>query len=402
MSVVARDVERAAEAIGSCIVRTPLVPSPRISQQLGCALSFKLESMQFTGSFKDRGSCLKLQQIRANPTGASGVVAASAGNHAQGVAYHAKRLGIPATIVMPQATPFSKVERTEALGANVVLHGESLSDAQEKAQELVRDRGLLYVHPYDDVSIIAGQGTVALEMLQDQPDLDVLVAPIGGGGLIGGMSTWAKERFPRIQVIGVQTALCPSMHAAVRGLPAPTLHTNTLAEGIAVKRPGALTTPIIQCCVDDIVLVEEAAIEQAVQFLAVQLKVVAEGAAAAAFAAIQQDPARFAGKKVGVVISGGNIDRRMLSTVLLRGLRRDGKVARIRIEIHDAPGVLSRVTALVGATGADIIDITHQRVFSSLPPRSAELIVEMETRGRAHVEQILMELRAAGFPAQNL
>ncbi|MEI6128929.1 MAG: threonine ammonia-lyase [Planctomycetota bacterium] len=402
MSVVARDVERAAEAIAGHVVRTPLVPSPRLSQQYGCTLSFKLENLQFTGSFKDRGSCLKLQQLRELPESSRGVVAASAGNHAQGVAFHAQRLLMNATIVMPQATPFSKVERTEALGATVLLHGESLSEAQQKAQELVHEHGLLFVHPYDDVSIIAGQGTVALEMLQDQPDLDILVAPIGGGGLIAGMSTWAKERHKDIQVIGVQTMLCPSMHAAVRGLKQPTLHTNTIAEGIAVKQPGAITTPIIQCCVDDILLVEEAAIEQAVQFLAAQLKVVAEGAAAAAFAAIQMNPARFTNKKVGVVISGGNIDRRMLSTVLLRGLRRDRKIARIRIEINDAPGVLSKVTRLVGATGADIIDITHQRIFSALPPRSAELTVEMETRGRPHVEQILAALRDAGFPAQNL
>jgi len=399
--ITARDVERAADAIAGHVVRTPLVASPRMSQQLGCALWFKLESQQFTGSFKDRGACHRLQLLRATHADLHGVIAASAGNHAQGVAFHARRLAIPATIVMPQTTPFSKIERTEALGASIVLHGESLSDAQEKAQELAQARGLVFVHPYDDPAIVAGQGTVAMEMLADQPELDTLVVPIGGGGLIAGIALWAKERRPAIQIVGVQTRLCPSMHAALRGADAP-LYTNTLADGIAVKRPGAITLPILRRCVDDVALVDETALEQAVQTLVAQQKIVAEGAGAAAFAAVQCDPARFAGRRVGVVVSGGNIDRRLLSTVLLRGLRRDGKVARVRIEIHDAPGVLSRVTRLIGAAGADIIDIAHERVFSSLPPRSAELVVEMETRGRPHVEELLRQLAAAGFPAQSL
>ena len=398
MTVSARDVESAAAAIAGEVVATPLVASPRLSELFGCQLVLKLENQQFTGSFKDRGACHKLRQL-ALAGGTRGVVAASAGNHAQGVACHARRHGIPATIVMPQGTPFSKVERTEALGAAVELHGESLSDAQDRAQDLVRERGLEFIHPYDDPAIIAGQGTVAMEMLQARGDLEVLVVPIGGGGLIAGMATWAKAQRPGIRIVGVQSQLCPSMVAALRGTPAPVLQVNTLADGIAVKRPGALTQPIIARLVDEIALVDEQAIEQAVQLLAAQQKIVAEGAGAAAIAAIAAAPGTFAGRRVGVVVSGGNIDRRMLSTVLLRALKHDGKIARVRVEIHDAPGVLSRVARLIGATGADIIDIAHERVFSALPPRSAALVVDLETRGRAHVEQILRELAAAGFPA---
>src|SRR5262249_48589710 len=282
MTITARDVERAPEAIAGRVGRTPLVASPRLSQQFACELWFKLESQQFTGSFKDRGACHRLQLLRSSQPDLHGVIAASAGNHAHGVAFHARRLAIPAPIVMRQSTPFSKIERTEALGASIVLHGESLSDAQEKAQELAQARGLVFVHPYDDPAIIAGQGTVAMEMLADQPELDTLVVPVGGGGLIAGIALWTKERRPATRIVGGQPSLCPSMHAALRGADAP-LHTNTLADGIAVKRPGAITLPILRRCVDDIALVDETAIEQAVQYLAAQQKIVAEGAGAAAF-----------------------------------------------------------------------------------------------------------------------
>lgn len=399
MTTTARDVEIAAAALQGHVVRTPLVPSPRLSEQLGCELWLKLETMQFTGSFKDRGACNKLQLLhRSGETG--GVIAASAGNHAQGVAHHGRRLGIPATIVMPQSTPFSKVERTEGLGATVVLHGESLSEAQEHALELGQARGLTFVHPYDDEAIIAGQGTVAVEMLADRPDLEVLVVPIGGGGLLSGIALWARHVAPRIRIVGVQTEACPAMHAVLRGEREPALRTNTLADGIAVKRPGMLTREILARTIDEIVLVDENAIENAVHVLAAQQKVVAEGAGAAGFAAVLARPEAFAGKRVGVVICGGNIDRRMLSTVLLRGLKRDGKAARLHIEIHDAPGVLSKVTRLIGESGADIIDITHQRMFSRLPPRYAELDIVLETRGQEHVAQILGALAGAGFPAR--
>jgi threonine dehydratase len=312
MAVTARDVEAAAAAIAGQVVRTPLVPSPRFAEQFACELYLKLENLQATGSFKDRGAGNKLHRMLADAPRPAGVIAASAGNHAQGVALHARRLGIPATIVMPAWTPFSKVERTEGLGAAVVQHGESLAEAQEHALELGRDRGLTFVHPYDDEAIIAGQGTVALEMLQDRPDLDVLVVPVGGGGLIAGIACWTKERHPRVNVIGVQTALCPAMHAAVRGLPPPPLRTDTLADGIAVKRPGKLTTALIAAAVDDIVLVDEAALEHGVHALAAQQRIVAEGAGAAAFAAVLADPRPFAGRRVGIVVSGGNIDRRKL------------------------------------------------------------------------------------------
>jgi threonine dehydratase len=398
--VSARDVELAAAAIAGHVVRTPLIAAPRLSEQLGCELRLKLESLQVTGSFKDRGACYKLQQLAA--AGTRGVAAASAGNHAQGVACHARRLGLSATIVMPVATPFSKVERTEAHGARVVLHGESLTEAQDRALALAAAEGLEFVHPYDDVAIVAGQGTVAKELLEDWPQVDCIVVPVGGGGLAAGMALLAKAARPDLRIVGVQSAGCPSMRAAMRGEAPPPLRTLTLADGIAVKRPGAITTPILARLLDDIVLVDETAIERAVQALAAQQKIVAEGAGAAAFAAVAAQPAAFAGKRVAAVVSGGNIDRRMLSTVLLRGLAGDGKAARLRIEIEDLPGTLSRVTRLIGDSGADIIDIAHERTFSGLPPRCAELDVLCETRGRAHVERIVELLRAAGFPARAL
>ncbi|HEX6812677.1 MAG TPA: threonine ammonia-lyase [Planctomycetota bacterium] len=401
MTVTAQDVASAALAIKSYVLRTPTIAATRLSEMLGLQLFLKLESMQFTGSFKDRGSCLKLQRLAQAKEPPAGVAAASAGNHAQGVAYHARRLGMRALIVMPKNTPFSKVERTEALGAEVLLRGESLAESAVYAQALATERQLTYVHPYDDPAIIAGQGTVALEMLEDQPQLDTLVVPIGGGGLCAGMAIWAKHSKPSIRVIGVQTEMCPSMVAHLRN-ENRVLHTHTLAEGIAVKTPGVLTSEIIKRLVDDVVLVGETDIENAVQVLVAQQKIVAEGAGAAGFAAVLRHPALFKGREVGVVVCGGNIDRRMLSTVLLRGLKRDGKVAKLRIEIHDVPGVLAQVTQMIGAAGADIIEIEHQRLFTSLAPRQAELDVVMETRGQAHVDQILLTLEAAGFPAQSL
>jgi threonine dehydratase len=398
-TVSANDIEAAAAAIAGRVVRTPLVDAPRLSAMLDLRLCCKLESQQYTGSFKDRGACNKLLQLRAQSPAPKGVIAASAGNHAQGVAYHSRHLGIPATIVMPQHTPFSKVERTEALGAAVVLHGESLAEAAEHAQVLMAQQGLAFVHPYDDPAIVAGQGTVGREMLAEQPGLDVIVVPLGGGGLASGIAVWCKAQKPSIRVIGVQTRLCPSMHAAVAGQDVP-LRTGTIADGIAVKVPGTLTKALVQQHVDEIRLVDEPMIERAMQLLANQQKIVAEGAGAVGIAALLADPAPFRGKHVGVVISGGNVDARLLSTVLLRGLQHDGKIARVRIEITDSPGVLSRVTRIIGASGADIIDIEHQRLFSAVPARQAELDVVMETRGRAHVERILADLQGNGFPAR--
>ena len=402
MPVTAHDVAAAHPAIAPHIQRTPTIAAPRLSEMLGTRLHLKLENLQFTGSFKDRGSCLKLQHLMQQPSPPAGVAAASAGNHAQGVAYHARRLGLKALIVMPQTTPFSKVERTEGLGAEVVLRGESVAESTVHAKELATARGYAFVHPYDDERIVAGQGTAAIEMLADQPQLDTLLIPIGGGGLCAGMALWARHQNPAIRIYGVQTSMCPSMHAHLKGQPMPPLFTHTLAEGIAVKTPGAIPAAILATHLTDVLLVDETDIETAVQVLAAQQKVVAEGAGAAGLAAVMRHASLFHGHEVGIVICGGNIDRRMLSTVLLRGLKRDGKVAKLRIAIQDVPGVLARVTQMIGATGADIIDIEHQRLFTHSGPRQAELDVVMETRGKAHVEQILASLQAAGFPAQVL
>ena len=402
MQVTAHDVQQAHAAIRSHVQHTPTIEAPRLGEMLGLRLWLKLETMQFTGSFKDRGSCLKLQRLAQSPNPPAGVAAASAGTHAQGVAYHARRLGMRATIVMPLTTPFSKIERTEGLGAEVVLRGESVAESTVHAKELAAQRGFAFVHPYDDPQIVAGQGTAAIEMLADQPAIDTLVIPVGGGGLCAGMAVWAKHVNPNCRVYGVQTAMCPSMRAAIRGEPVPAMHTHTLADGIAVKTPGVVTAEILKQLVDDILLVDEVDIETAVQVLAAQQKVVAEGAGAAGFAAVTKHAHLLRGRNVGVVVCGGNIDRRMLATVLLRGLKRDGKIAKLRIAIHDVPGVLARVTQMIGASGADIIDIEHQRLFTGLPPRQAELDVVMETRGKVHVEQILATLENAGFPAQSL
>jgi threonine dehydratase len=402
MQVTAHDVATAYEAIKAHIQHTPTIAAPRLSELLGLQLSLKLENLQFTGSFKDRGSCLKLQRLAQQPEPPAGVAAASAGNHAQGVAFHARRLGMKATIVMPLTTPFSKIERTEGLGAEVILRGESVAESTVHAQALAAERGYAFVHPYDDPLVVAGQGTCAMEMLADRPSLDTIVVPIGGGGLCAGIALWAKHAKPWLRMVGVQTSMCPSMLAKVKGLQMPTLHTHTLADGIAVKTPGTVTAPIIKELVDDILLVDETDIETAVQVLASQQKVVAEGAGAAGLAAVMRHSQQFAGRDVGVVVCGGNIDRRMLSTVLLRGLKRDGKIAKLHISINDVPGVLARVTQMIGAAGADIIDIEHQRLFTGLAPRQAELHVVMETRGKQHVEQILATLQGAGFPAQSL
>lgn len=402
MQVTAQDVAAAHEAIRSHVQHTPTVYAPRLGEAIGARLWLKLENLQFTGSFKDRGSCLKLQRLAQAESPPAGVVAASAGNHAQGVAFHARRLGMRAAIVMPLTTPFSKVERTEALGAEVVLRGESVAESTVHAREIAAGRGYEFVHPYDDPLVVAGQGTVAIEMLADQPQIDTLVVPIGGGGLCAGMALWAKHVRPALRVFGVQLAACPSMRAALRGEPVPPMHTHTLADGIAVKTPGELPRAILQPRLEDVLLVDEVDVETAVQVLAAQQKVVAEGAGAAGVAAILRHPETFRGRDVGVVVCGGNIDRRMLATVLLRGLKRDGKVAKLRIAIQDVPGVLARVTQMIGAAGADIIDIEHQRLFTGLGPRQAELDVVMETRGQAHVDQILASLQGAGFPAQPL
>lgn len=394
------DIDSAARQIAGAVLHTPLIEAPELSALSGAQVYLKLENLQRAGSFKTRGALVKLLSLSPGQR-TKGVVAMSAGNHAQGVAYHARRLGIPATIVMPRFTPFTKVERTRSMNACVVLQGETLSDAQTHAEQLAERDGLTFVHPYDDPLIIAGQGTVALEMLADQPDLDVLIVPVGGGGLISGMAVAAKAIRPRIEILGAQAELYPSMLQALRGQ-TPRVSGSTLAEGIAVKTPGRLTVPLVREHVADILLVGESALEKAVQMLLEIQKIVAEGAGAAAFAALLGHRQRFAGKKVGLVVSGGNIDPRLVASILMRGLMRAGRIARLRVELTDAPGALSKVAALIGESGGNIIEVAHQRLFSDVPVKFAEIDVMVETTGSAHVADLIERLRRAGFPTRAL
>jgi threonine dehydratase len=393
------EIRAAAETIAGEVVRTPALRSRRLAEATGAAdVVLKLENMQFTGSFKDRGALNKLKSLTPEEARA-GVIAMSAGNHAQGVAYHAQRLGIPATIVMPQGTPFTKVERTRSFGARVLLQGDGIDAAAVFARDLAKSEGLCFVHPYDDPKIIAGQGTIGLELIADAPDLDTLVVPIGGGGLIAGIAIAAKALKPDIEIFGVECALYPSMHHAIRGLP-PASGGQTLAEGIAVKSPGVITKAIIERLVTDILLVGEDPLEQAVQMLVERQKIVAEGAGGAGLAALIADPARFAGRRVGIVICGGNIDSRMLAQVLMRGLVRDSRVVTLRIEITDAPGVLANLARLIGDTGGNIIEIHHQRMFYDLPVKKADVDAVVETRNADHVREIVTALTEGGFPTR--
>jgi threonine dehydratase len=399
-TVTIDDIRKAEAQLSGVIVETPTVHSRTLSAIAGCDIVLKLENLQYTGSFKDRGALIKLLSLGAAERKA-GVIAVSAGNHAQGVAYHAERLGIPATIVMPEGTPFVKVRHTEAFGARVVQRGEGFAEAAAFAAELRVKEGLVLVHPYDDPHIIAGQGTIALEMIDADPALDALVVPIGGGGLIAGIAVAAKAFRPSIEVIGVETELYPSMYQAIRGLP-PTSGGQTIAEGIAVKKPGELTKPIVAELVADILLVGESAIERAVQLLLEIEKTVAEGAGAAPLAAVLAHRERFAGKRVGLVVTGGNIDSRLLASVLLRGLIRDGRIVRLRVETRDVPGALGQVARLIGEKGGNIVEIYHQRLFYDVPVKLAEIDVVLETRDARHVEDIIAVLRAAGFPTRLL
>jgi threonine dehydratase len=395
------DVRRAAALLAGQVVRTPAVPAPRLAEVTGARqVVLKLENQQYTGSFKDRGAYNKLASLDAAARKA-GVIAMSAGNHAQGVAYHARRLGIPATIVMPQGTPFNKVERTANFGARVLLNGDSIDAAAVFAREMAAKDGLTFVHPYDDALIVAGQGTIGLELLADFPDLDTIVVPIGGGGVLSGVAIAAKALKPEIEMIGVEAALYPSMHNAVRGL-APRNGGQTIAEGIAVKSPGKLTRAIIEALVSDLLLVGEDALEAAVEMMADRQKVIAEGAGAAGLAAMLAHGKQFAGKRVGLVVCGGNIDSRMLAQVLMRGLVREGRVVTLRIEISDTPGVLGRLARLVGESGGNIIEIHHQRMFNDLPVKRADVDAVIETRNPGHYREIVAALEADGFPTRLL
>tara|TARA_B100001971_G_scaffold208730_1_gene231065 strand:+ start:535 stop:1842 length:1308 start_codon:yes stop_codon:yes gene_type:complete len=385
------------EAIMAAGLTTPTIFSPEISGLCDAEIYLKLENLQPTGSFKVRGALLRLTNLDAESR-VRGVVAMSAGNHAQGVAYHAQKLGVPATIIMPSNTPFTKISRTERLGAKVILAGENLSDSQLEADQLAKSDGLTLIHPYDDLDVITGQGTIALELLDTQPDLDAIVVPIGGGGLISGISIAAKATNADVNIFGVEAQQYASMKATIAGLDAD-CGGQTVAEGIAVKSAGQLTRKYVQEHVADIFLAAEHKIEEAMQIFLREQRLVVEGAGAAPLAAVLNNRSLFNGKKVGLIVSGGNVDSRLLSSVLLRGLVREGKLVRLRIEIVDEPGRLSDLTEVIGASGGNIVEVNHQRLFFDVPLKSTEVDVTMETRDQKHVKEIQLALDKAGYPS---
>ena len=390
-----RDIFEATKIISGKVLRTPTLPAPKLSQLTGAQVFVKYENLQVTGSFKDRGALVKLLSLSETER-RRGVIAMSAGNHAQSVAFHARRLGIPALIVMPEHTPFVKIANTEAFGAEVVLAGETVAEARERALILGAERGLTFVHPYDDPHVIAGQGTLGAELLEDQPDLDCAILPIGGGGMIAGCAIAMKKMKPGIEIFGVEAALFPSMKAALDGVP-PVCGGQTLAEGIAVKAAGALTLPIVAALVSDIILVSEQQIECAVSaFLSLQ-KTMAEGAGAAGLAALMAEPERFRGRKVGLVLSGGNIDVRMLASILVRGLEREDKIISLRLVVDDLPGMLGRVATCLGDAGANILEVSHRRMFLDVPAKGITLDVMIETKDARHAAEIIATLQARGL-----
>lgn len=389
------DVTAAAERIKGSVLRTPMTAAPDLGDAVGATLFVKHETLQPTASFKVRGAANRLLSLTLEDC-ARGVIAMSAGNHAQAVAYHARRLGIPATIVMPLATPLVKVENTRHHGAEVVLHGEALVDSAAKAEEIAQARNLVFVHPYDDAAIMAGQGTIALEMLTDVPDLDVLIVPIGGGGLIAGMAVAARAMRPDIQIIGVEATLYPAFHNIITGGTLP-VGGSTLAEGIAVKTVGVLTLPIVRGLVDDIILVSEPQIERAVYAFATYHRSLAEGAAAAGLAAVMAAPQRFAGRKVGLVLCGGNIDSRLLSAVMVRELERQERIVSFRISTQDRPGLLGTIATRVGELGANILEVRHGRLFLDVPAKGVTVDLTIETRDAAHARIVLKTLADEGF-----
>jgi len=395
VTVTLDDIQAARRLLQGQVIATPMLPAPRLSALTGAEVFVKYENLQVTASFKDRGAYVKLAALPEDAR-RRGVVTMSAGNHAQSVAYHAQRLGIPATIVMPEPTPFVKVASTKAFGARVVLHGETLADSQERVEAIIAAEGSTLVHPYDDPLIIAGQGTIALEMLEAVPDLDVLVIPIGGGGLIAGNAVAARGLRPAIEVVGVEAALYPSMRNAVRGEGRP-IGGPTLAEGIAVKNVGRMTRPIIAALVSDIVLVDEAQLERAVNAYLTLQKTMAEGAGAAGLAAMLAEPARFRGKRVGLVLCGGNIDPRILASIMVRELERDSRIVSIRLTIPDRPGVLGGIATLLGEHGANILEVDHHRLFLDVPAKGAKIDVTVEARDRAHAEEIVQACADQGW-----
>jgi threonine dehydratase len=392
------DIRAAAKRIEGAVVRTPMLLSRALSDIIGAEVWLKFENLQLTSAYKERGALNKLLQL-TDEERARGVIAASAGNHSQAVAYHATRLGIPATIVMPESTPSMKVTKTQGYGASVVLYGGVFDDAYARARELALENGYVFVHPFDDPWIIAGAGTVALEMLEDAPDLDTIIVPIGGGGLMSGVSIATRATKPEIELIGVEAELYPSMKCAIEGCHLP-LGGDTLAEGIAVKQPGELTSQILKQNVDEVVLVSERDIERAVAMLVGIEKTVVEGAGASGVAAMLSDRDRYKGKKIATILCGGNIDTHLLANVLVRDLVRRGRIARLRVAAQDQPGALAKITAQFQEAGVNIIEIRHSRIFTALPAKDTVIEVECEARDAAAIDHVESMLKKAGFAVE--
>jgi threonine dehydratase len=400
MTVKLADIETARRQLTGAILQTPMLPAPKLSALTGADVYVKYENLQVTNSFKDRGAFVKLAALSEDER-RRGVICMSAGNHAQAVAYHAQRLNIPATIVMPITTPFVKVKATEAYGAKVVLEGETLSKCHDRVAAIIAERQLVLVHPYDDPAIIAGQGTIALEMLDEVPDLDMLLVPIGGGGLIAGNAIAARAVREKIEIVGVEAALYPSMRNALTGANDP-IGGPTLAEGIAVKDVGKLTLPVVRALVSDIVMVDEAHLERAVNAYLTLQKTMAEGAGAAGLAALLAVPDRFRGRKIGLILCGGNIDPRILASIMVRELERDGRIVSFRLTIADRPGVLGPIATLLGELGANILEVDHRRRFLDVPAKGAKLDVTVEARDRDHTNDIMRALARAGYQPARL
>jgi threonine dehydratase len=400
MTVTIDDIRAAARLIEGRVVRTPTFSAPRLSALTGANVFVKYENMQATGSFKDRGALVKLESLTPDER-RRGVIAMSAGNHAQAVAFHAARLGIPATIVMPVTTPFVKVQNTRTYGARVVLHGEQLSESQARTEELIAAENLVLVHPYDDAQVIAGQGTIGLEMLADAPALETIVVPIGGGGLIGGIAVAAKAQKPAIEIVGVEATLYPSFWNALGREPRP-VGGQTLAEGIAVKNVGRATLPIVRDLVSDVILVDESDLERAVNAFATLQYTLAEGAGAAGLAALLAQPERFRGRTVGLVLCGGNIDPRILASIMVRELERTSRIVSFRVTSLDRPGVLAAIAQTLAAAGANILEVSHRRLMLDVPAKGVSLDVTIEIRDRAHADAVFASLAAEGLSPRRL
>jgi threonine dehydratase len=400
LTITIKDIEAARGVIKGAVLRTPMLPAPRLSALTGADVYVKYENLQVTNSFKERGALVKLTALTAAER-QRGVIAMSAGNHAQAVAYHAARLGIPATIVMPVTTPFVKIAATRSHGAEVVLDGDTVADAQARCEKIQAERGMTMVHPYDDAFVMAGQGTIALEMLEDAPDLDCMVIPVGGGGLISGSAIAARARKPGVEIFGAEAALYPAVWNALRG-ESRAIGGPTLAEGIAVKNVGALTLPFIREFVADVVLVDEAHLERAVNAYLTLQKTMAEGAGAAGLAALLAQPERFKDKKVGLILSGGNIDPRILASIMVRELDRESRIVSFRLTIPDRPGVLGIIATRLGELGANILEVDHRRLFLDVPAKGAKLDVTIETRDATHAAEIMKSLAAENYHPERI